>query len=303
MPPPYWGVDSFNPITVTRRWDGGRAMSLFDFVRSKMDGLPTFWGRYLNNAKPSRITRGECEALKRLCASHGATVRLLLVYNDITLADCQLAGQAGYQRGGVAAASACRLARGLGITGGVRLYADLEGWPASPEWMRGWWDTMQRSEFAGIGGFYGRGVERLNRRGAGRLRIRDVTAEDGRRQPPLVASAGRRFLRSGWSARVPTAIDQQLGPWVIDPAREGRLHESPPQLYVWSNMPRMDRRTPPPTPAEFRGVGPVGARVAVWQYCFGLFRPPPRADGTRRPAAFDLDLATAAGFNEMWQGL
>ena len=137
MPDPHWGVDSYNPVTVTRRWDGGRPMSLFQFVRTKMGGLPAFWGRYLNAAKPSRITRPECEELARLCRSEGARVRLLLVYNDITEADCRLTGQAGYSRGLLHSSSAAGLARGLGAGAGVRLYADLENWAATAEWMRG----------------------------------------------------------------------------------------------------------------------------------------------------------------------
>ncbi|MDD1628768.1 MAG: hypothetical protein LUQ26_15085, partial [Methylococcaceae bacterium] len=172
-----WGVDSVEAANSDVRIRGSNpGEKLFDFVQRQLGEPPYFWGRYLNERperRPSKLMDPECNYIFNQTNAQGGRVRILLVYNDITPDQCAVEGNVGYSLGKIAAQNACRLARELDVPPDVRIYADLEGWIASPSWIRGWWNAMAESEFAGIGGLYGRGVERLNVRGARTLRFQD----------------------------------------------------------------------------------------------------------------------------------
>ena len=191
---PIWGVDSVTSATSERVWEAGHGQeTLFEFVARKLGEPPYFWGRYLRRSGSSMLTESERDYIHSQRSPSGETVRILPIYNDWIALDRRHAQQdlrairrqpnasaLAYQYGGDDCRSALEIARRLipeTERSGVRIYYDLEGWDFPPEWLRGWWDVMRSSEFKGIGGLYGRGVERA--RGASRsVRIQDVDPAD-----------------------------------------------------------------------------------------------------------------------------
>lgn len=316
---PIWGVDSVEPANTMRSWERGHGRErLFDFVTRKLGESPYFWGRYLRRTGSSMLDRDECSYIHSQRNPSGQSVRILPVYNNwIELnrrhgsRDLRRIGRQrnaaalAYQYGGDDCRSALSIARRLipeSDRPGVRIYYDLEGWNFPPEWLRGWWDTMRSSEFLGIGGLYGRGVERA--RGATRsVQIREVDPVVASRPLPHVPGVQPRYTRSGWSANVPDALDQQFERWVLEPLATHGTAASVPNVCVWSNTPRTNCRGGPRIEQTFRGLGPAEAHVLVWQYQFACFERPLRRGENPdplRPAAFDMDLATADGYGGMW---
>ena len=316
---PIWGVDSVTSATSERVWEAGHGQeTLFEFVARKLGEPPYFWGRYLRRSGSSMLTESERDYIHSQRSPSGETVRILPIYNDWIALDRRHAQQdlrairrqpnasaLAYQYGGDDCRSALEIARRLipeTERSGVRIYYDLEGWDFPPEWLRGWWDVMRSSEFKGIGGLYGRGVERA--RGASRsVRIQDVDPEEASHPLPYVPGGPPRYSRSGWSNIIPTALDQQFDRWVLEPLAESGSAAPLPQICVWSNTPRSDCRRGPRIEQEFRGLGPAEAHVLVWQYQFACFERSLREGedpDTLRPAAFDMDLATEEGYGDMW---
>ncbi|MHC4400136.1 MAG: hypothetical protein ACYTG0_10695, partial [Planctomycetota bacterium] len=138
---------------------------MFDYLVRRTGRVPEFWGRYLGRSG-SQLRPGESRFIAersdywlRRLASEGPRqeavaarlerpgwsrrCRILLVYNRITRADCQQRGPAGYRHGQRSANEACRIAHSLGARLSTRIYADLENWGATADWIRGWWETMQ----------------------------------------------------------------------------------------------------------------------------------------------------------------
>jgi hypothetical protein len=138
----HWGVDS---VTPANRQVGGRYF--FDIVADRCRTAPEFWGRYLNTYSYALTVAEKNFLLCRKC-------RILLVYNGPSRSP--LVGAGSHAAGRNSATAAIALAQGLGISDSrVRLYADLEGWPTSAEWFRGWCEVMAASPYAGLGGIYG----------------------------------------------------------------------------------------------------------------------------------------------------
>jgi hypothetical protein len=225
------------------------------------------------------LTAGEPEFLYR----HGC--RLALVYNGVRSAPGSRAQRADGER---AAEDAMRQASLYGIVGKVRIYLDLEGWLASPDFLEGWCDAMHGSLFAGAGGFYGRGAEVRPRRGS------------------YMPNLDRPVFSGGWSRQV-VALEErsveQRSTATISNLSQG-VSAKPYSLYLWSNTPRRyDEHADTPRGAEiipqsFGAVGPVGTMLSdtvIWQYRFGAFW----ASGAQR-GSVDLDLATELGYQEMW---
>jgi hypothetical protein len=139
--PTHWGVNSWNTAI---RMIGKQ--TLFDFVKSKMNKQPEFWGRYIGSANP--LTQSEVTFLKsRKCA-------ILLIYNNLSAADVKgdkAAGSSDAQDAINAADQVVPVAE----RGGVWIYGNIEQpWQVNADWILGWWETMSSSSYGGAGGFY-----------------------------------------------------------------------------------------------------------------------------------------------------
>jgi hypothetical protein len=308
---PYWGADSYlaanAQINIPQgfREPGrpGRQM-LFDFVQRLMGEPPEFWGRYLNpyGEDSSALQPGESDFL------HRRGCRILLAYNgprgevwrETRSGRRYRIISAGYRSGYRAAQNACDLARNrFHVPRGVRIYADLEGWPVNPDWIHGWWDYMHGSEYAGMGGLYGRG---------GELPWSALSNPTVRPRHPTRRVRGEP---NWWSSNVPGAADQQaarLFEQDLDQlaAFGTRRSGTDASRYVWSNIPRRSCEFPRDRqrPTSFRGVGPPThlTDTVIWQYSLNCFRTiiatPSGQD--REIALFDLNLAREAGYRDMW---
>lgn len=141
-PPPgeqrsYWGVVSSRAANAVVPVPG--EPTLFEFITQQVK-QPQFWGRYLSG--PYQLTPGERDFL------FAQGCRVLLIYNAATPG-----GE--YQRGAADALQAIQAAQALGVPPGVSLYADIETHVlTSPDWLRGWWETMSASVYGNPGGFY-----------------------------------------------------------------------------------------------------------------------------------------------------
>lgn len=269
-----WGVDSYNPanheIRVPRRLraEGDpERQTLYEFLRRRMGTAPGFWGRYLNTYAYG-VTQGEVQFL------HGHGCKVLLVYNGPRQ---PLTGPRCHDAGFEAARQACEIARRVGVPAGVRIYADLEGWVVDPNWLRGWFSGMWQSEYAGMGGLYGRGAE--------------------------IPQGGQPYHpRRVWATSASAAVDEELDT-ITDQTATGQRTSKQAIPYVWSNMPRSGG-DPPMTrsgqaegaiPSGFGAVGPASPLIQtqVWQYRLNC------PLGTDHPLV-DMDMATDAGFADMW---
>ena len=133
----YWGVASSHAANSTVAVAG--TPTLFDFVTQQVR-QPQFWGRYIGGSY--QLAPEEAEFL------FAKGCRILLIYN------AALPG-GDYQRGAADAHQAINAAQALGVPSGVALYADIETHIlTSPDWLRGWWETMSASVYANPGGFY-----------------------------------------------------------------------------------------------------------------------------------------------------
>ena len=163
----------------------------------------------------------------------------------------------------------------------MRIYADLEYWTATPDWIRGWWEAMFQSEYAGLGGLYGRGAE---------FTLEEWSDPDARpRHPQLL-----------WSTRVPIAARQQQE-GILETLMQRATRRTVPSshhnlsCYVWTTIPRGPRGQ---VVTDFRGVGPAGgATTVIWQYAMDSLQYAGENTGL-----VDLDVATDLGFQDMWRG-
>lgn len=305
----HWGVDSFNAVdhevrVPDRLREAGdpERQSLFDYVVRRAGRVPEFWGRYLGRSAmqlqpgESRFIaeRGQYwlerlqsegprqEAVQARLRRPGwsARCRILLVYNRITRIECQQRGRAGFRHGEQSAHEACRIARTLGAPTTTRIYADLENWSASADWIRGWWETMQGHEYSGMGGLYGNSGWH--------------STTPGGLPQTVVRTWGRRAATMEHEMR-DRAIEADLAR--DEHSSQNRSHNF--SRYVWSNRP-WQRGDPPEgqlAPTQFRPVSPgSGMTTVVWQYrcaCFGT-----QESGGH--GLIDMNLATDLGFGEMW---
>lgn len=239
----------------------------------------------------------------------------MLVYNDTCWdqhhdINCKREGETrtirlaltGYGNGARSANNACQLTKKfLDAPDGTRLYADLEGWFVSEEWLDGWCtevpDASRRSGRRYKAGIYGRvlvGAElafarRTYRRDPWSVSIEQAILEQERRDRLLA----RGFSTPSLAHRLHTFRRPSRGaarrqrPVTSAPTPVGR---SP--IYIWSNTPRWPRGCAG-VPDSFQGYSSHGGltRTVVWQYgmnCPNLGR------------LVDMDLATQEGFDEMW---
>jgi hypothetical protein len=290
---PCFGVDSYSaidsPVVVPRAfWRAGESghvrEPLYDYVVRRAGREPCFWGRYVNGSgQGSDLTLREVNWL----ASWHPQCRIVLIYNGV--------GPSGERTrrasGESAAREAIRIATDeLDAPDGARIYIDLEGWLATPEYLDGWFTTMYGSRFAGAGGVYGRGVEMIAREAGYRL-------------------FGLR-RSSGWAARMPRAEDvgaQQRFDDLIGSLTGQRPRAKPFSPFVWTNTPRVwDRSGDTPgnaviIPPAWGGRGPVGVMLTdtvLWQYRFEAFW-----SASAHRGSVDLDLALEAAYRDMWQPL
>ena len=272
-----WGVDSWSSanreirVPAALRHGGAQRQTLYEFLTNSMHRAPDFWGRYLNTYA-SGLTPGEVNFLRE------HSCKILFVYNGPRE---PLTGPNSHRAGQAAATEACRLAHALDAPPRVRIYADLENWSVSSDWMRGWFEVMWQSEFAGMGGLYGRGAELAN---------------------PFLYGGAPFHPQRLWSTAATTAVEDELDELWGQMEACGAPAKWPIP-YVWSNMPRnggdppMAASTPErqAIPTDFQAVGPAGQfiRTAVWQYRLNC------PLGTDHPLV-DMDLATDEGFADMW---
>ena len=174
----------------------------------------------------------------------------------------------------------------LNVPFNVRIYCDLEGWRAQPDWLRGWWDAMYVSPYVGMGGIYGRTAE-----------MTLSQAQDPLQESSLLSRGQlqRRYPGGRWSSASSEAFRQnQTG--IDSLMRHAAGLDGPPSSntsrYIWTNIPRGPRN---PNETVFRGVGTPQILPAIWQYAMDYLRT--NGAGTGR---VDMDLATEIGFRGMW---
>ncbi len=251
----HWGVDSW--VSSNQPAPGGRFF--FDSVAAAVGRQPAFWGRYLNNYSYA-LTKGEKEFLL------GRNCRILLVFNGPERQP--LTGPGAYDAGRRSAMAACGLARAIGIREGVRIFADLEGWPTDAGWFRGWCEIMVSSSYVGVGGIYGNAAASWSwGRNAG------IGATD--------------------------AVDRDFAD-LIDDIIAGRSTKSL-DLHYWSTRPCLSQGQPLPPPSRVvpAAFNPRPApltpyrftSITVWQYRQGV-------TGIHG-GTVDLDLATDEGLGGM----
>lgn len=275
----HWGVDSMSPPD-----SRVGSETLFDFIVSECGRVPEFWGRYIGFA-PSQVRPNELEFVERKAREHGGTgCRIGIVYNGVRERDApNQRGEGAYRSGREHGERAVGIAKQLAIPANVRIYCDLEGWRANPDWIRGWWGALYVSPYAGMGGLYGRGAECTLEQ-----------AHDPLQMPALATPAAlqHRYQPGYWSEASMRAAHQSrtgLAGLAIGATHPNMADTS---RHTWTNMPRGPRN---PNETLFRGVGPIGAVTTVWQYCMDYLRT--GGEGTGR---IDMDLATELGFREMW---
>lgn len=290
----HWGVDSASPANFLNPGRGYAGQILYDYLFAAAGQTPEFWGRYLGGLNELSIPE--------VAELHGRGCSILLVYHGLE-ADLidhenrpdQLPG--GYGTGWRKAEHAIGRARAVGAPPGVRIYADLENWLVSADWIRGWCDCMQRHQGAGMGGLYGKTVKLrespyLLPLGQHRRAIRVL------QRGPL----GTEIVSETWGAAFTAASDfrgpgglsydeQELDSLMLrGPANAYRWTR-----YIWSNEPMQlgdppaDQLRPPTfSPAAPRG----GGHVAIWQYRENVYN--------NGRVSVDLNLASEAGFADMW---
>ena len=310
---------------------GGSKFAFYDWVVQRFGREPRYWGRYLNNVTAETLdsARRARRARRRLprarrgdwdVASHrwlesrlatrvteneiryihersGGRCKMLLVFNNIEERGCSERGEAGYQRGWADAFNAVFAARQLRVPASVRIYGDVEGWAVSGEWLWGWCDYMDRSEYASMGGLYGRGRELRVPRGQTYLQYerthrrymrRRLELPRPREEYPEIA-AGRAIAAAGpmqGPRRIPTLSGVRRGP---NPALRRSISSINSRLYFWTNMPRGECNWQLTADSHFMGLGPTGAHTVIWQYG-------PNCHGER----LDLNVATEMGYADMW---
>lgn len=163
----HWGADSVTPLDSEIRVRRGVRRRLYEHVAETVRP-PAFWGRYLNDdTRKVNGTRVLRNALRRTEVEYVRALgenrpKLLLVYNDRdfmrpgyvsgnTRVDAR---QDAERNGALAAENAILRADDMQVADNVCIYADLERWSVSREWMTGWMETMYRSRFYGCGGLY-----------------------------------------------------------------------------------------------------------------------------------------------------
>ncbi|HZG73494.1 MAG TPA: glycoside hydrolase domain-containing protein, partial [Chondromyces sp.] len=127
-----WGVDSASLTT----------NELLACVKENF-GNPQIWGRYLGEKEgvSKGLTANEIELL------HSNDINILVIWNHFTDAT-------GYENGQNQAREAIQEAKELGIPQGVAIFADIEpNYPVDSEFIRGWFEVMNDSEYAA--GIYG----------------------------------------------------------------------------------------------------------------------------------------------------
>lgn len=131
-----WGVDSNEVVTTAFITDvttmGGRA--------------PTFWGRYVggNTRVGTPLSKPEVALLHQ----HG--LRVLLIYNNLLAHEPAGDSESGQMHAGRAVTFVTQL--GAPTDGSLCIYADLENWQTSGDWIDGWIAGIQSGGF--LPGFY-----------------------------------------------------------------------------------------------------------------------------------------------------
>jgi hypothetical protein len=250
----YWGVDSAEPANYKLNVKGHP--TLLDYVTKHLGKAPSFWGRYIGG----KYALTPAEAKYIFGASRG-TCAILVVYNGTT----KTSVGGGRNAGVLDAQKAIAAARGVGVPGGVWLYADIEaGWQCSPEWFEGWWSTMDKSMYGGRGGVY----------------------ENPTANPQEFAKPYYKALKGDAKVVLPDAPPEARYLWSTQPnkgAGDQQDHVKPAEINFDFD---------PAEPESCYGM------TVLWQYSIDY----PLTDDDVR-AKVDLDLADARGYGSMWRQL
>jgi hypothetical protein len=123
-----WGVDSLNTAT---HIVGGK--SLYEYVVEKLGVQPRFWGRYLGT-----IDAAEVGYL------HDRDVRVLPIFRGVGAQQVQ----GDRTKGQTAGQQAIDSATLLGVPAGKVVFLNIEpGWKPSKDFILGWWDKFEPSQF------------------------------------------------------------------------------------------------------------------------------------------------------------
>lgn len=257
--------------------------TLYDYIADQIRA-PEFWGRYINwgetsHAAGKRLRSEEIRYIFQRSARGGTNCKILIIYNGIRgQGGCQTRGRQGYHTGWMDAWKACAYARNIGVPAGVRIYGNIEGrWLVSRDWLRGWWDFMDRTEFAGLGGLYGRPAEL----GPYRDQLRRAMEKDflphARMYPPGRFSMNiSRARKERWASQTPRPPVKTFSD----------------QFHIWSNTPKHEcSAAANDIPTGFFAVGPMNATTVIWQYGYECMR-----------GYVDMNIATEQGYNDMWAG-
>lgn len=301
-----WGVDSVMRVNRQVRYRGAQS-TLFEHVTNLAGEPPRFWGRFFG----SDGTQVRPDEIRYL---HQRNCRVLLVYNGVRnarrinqAANTPAANRTAYGHGKRAARFAIRRVEAfaqhdLAVPSSVRIYADLEDYRVHPNWLLGWFDTMQISRFAGAGGLYGRPYRLMER-----PELEDIGIP---RLGTRVAAEHRRARYDPNDPAFEQQVDDHLGPSLAPgsgPHRRAELEAlmlgdrataTGRSRYMWVNEPRRpgepgpDEDIFPPTfsPARIGG----GCQAVIWQYRANCFVP----DGSQY--GVDLNYAAQTAFDEMW---
>ena len=303
----YYGADSQTRTTVEvprrtipaahRPPAGAPPLRFFEYITNRLRAarpadlanveVPAFWGRYLNEGSHQRLGPLTGAEAQDIFSMSGGRCRILPIYNGDWRRESMVTGPRARDNGRASAKQAILLASTMNprIPPTVRLYADLERWRVDSEWFLGWMEVMHRSEYPGIGGFYG--------------------------NPLVWGSAMNNGVREyeGWSRNLVATAEgfsqQRFGALIAGLAR-GPVAAAPASTVakIWSNRPYLNTGGQEMRPdrlfqRHFRpGLTPVSTMVetVIWQYGANI------PFGLGRFATADMNVAKQTAYDEMWAG-
>lgn len=305
----HWGVDSLHPAHLSPggypnppRADVNDSPTLYAYVSRRKGNPPVFWGRYINNySVQSRVAQHQLLARLRLTDTevryiHNQNCKIAILYNGI---DPRYDNLSTFSAGRIKASDAIGVAQRLNIPHHVRIFADLEGFQVSADWILGWCNAFYSSQYADCVGIYGRvdmaeaawvSQHSPNRRYWSQSIIEAVeqsspqqasqrNSQPGSR-PPLQHRQNTSASRSG------STSCQGAGP-ICRP------------IFIWCNQPQ--QRCDSSAPADFRPNRlPIhrNLRTVLWQYAMDCWQIT-RQNGSTI-GLIDMDLSIDENPQWMW---